>query len=67
MTPLQLAQAGRALYGEEWKPAFCGRFNINPRTLRHMLADTQDIPAGLARDISAAIDAEIQTLQGARP
>lgn len=67
MTPRQLENAARALFGNDWKPAFCERFQINPRTLRHMLAGGQEIPEGLAFDIAAALEREIQNLQRAMP
>ena len=57
MTPDEISAAGRALYGAWWKAPFCERFRLNPRTLRHMLAGTQDVPEGLAREIREAAHA----------
>lgn len=67
MTAKQLEQAGRALYGEDWKPSFRQQFGLNERTLRHMLAGDQAVPDGLAFDIAATLEAEIQNLQRAMP
>lgn len=57
MTPDELATAGRTLFGAWWRGEFCRRFRLNPRTLRHMLAGNQDIPAGLEREIREATHA----------
>ena len=54
MTPEELTHAGRTLFGLWWKPAFCHRFGLNRRTLRHMLAGDQPVPDGLAIEIREA-------------
>lgn len=64
-----LKSVGEMLFGYFWRRDFETRFNISNRSLRRMLANQQDIPAGLARDMEIAIrdhghklDALLETL-----
>jgi len=51
MTPRQLEQAGKILFGEGWRTAFCTIFGITGKSLRRMLSGDIPVPAGLASDV----------------
>lgn len=60
LTPTQIEQAGRALFGEDWKPSFRDRFGLHERTLRRLLTGEQDAPDGLCDDIRQAVTASVR-------
>lgn len=50
-----LKTVGEVLFGRHWRRDFEDRFNISNRTLRRMLANEHDIPAGLVADMEVCM------------
>lgn len=55
MTGATLKAVCQQLYGDWWRADFERHFAVSNRSLRRMLADEQDIPAGLVRDLETAL------------
>jgi hypothetical protein len=51
MTPAELADIGRALYGERWQSALARAIAVSDRTMRYWAAGERPIPEGVAEDI----------------
>ena len=65
-----LAEAGEALYGQQWQSALARDLGVSGRTMRRWVAGTSDPPAGLYVDLlrltqerAAALDALADRLQ----
>lgn len=57
MTPDDLADAGRLLYGERWRSALARDIRVADRTLDRWMAGTSPMPADLAENLRALLDA----------
>lgn len=52
LTPQLFAEAGRALFGEEWQNPTAALLGINPRTVRRIAAAARD---GVAYDVNQTL------------
>lgn len=57
-----LACIGKALWGDYWRAPFAHQFDINPRTLRKMIAGTAEVPAGLVQEMETALRDRSQSI-----
>jgi DNA-binding transcriptional regulator YiaG len=48
MTPKQLTETGRVLYGEQWQTALARRIGVDARTVRKWAAGDRAIPQPVA-------------------
>lgn len=51
MTPTELADLGRALYGARWQSALARALEVSDRTMRRWFAGDSEIPASAADEI----------------
>lgn len=52
-----LAACGEALFGPRWQSDMARLLSVNDRTVRYWVAGTSPVPAGVWRDITAALRA----------
>src|SRR5258708_31184875 len=64
MTPDELADIGRALYGERWQTALAADLGVADRTMRRWVSEESAIPLGIVRDVRALLVARLQEIGG---
>lgn len=55
LTPNELAEAGRALYGGRWQTALAHDLHVTDRTIRRWLVGAFPIPATVKAEVRAAL------------
>ena len=63
MTPEQLHNIGKALYGERSLDRFAYALEVNPRTVQRWLSGQNEIPEWLPERCAGIIDARIKELE----
>ena len=61
-----LTAIGEALYGPSWQTELAAAVNVSDRTMRRWIAEQYTLPAGVWRDLAAALDARQSDLIGLR-
>jgi hypothetical protein len=64
MTPNDLANAGRALYGDRWQTALAHALHVSDRTMRRWLAGDFSIPAAIVSELRSVLVERLNTLGG---
>lgn len=57
LTPAELEQIGRALYGEQWQTPLSRDLDISDRSVRYLADGTRPVHEGLARDLLRVVAA----------
>ena len=63
MTPEQLHNIGKALYGERSLDRFAYALEVNPRTVQRWLSGQNEMPEWLPERCAGVIDARIKELE----
>lgn len=63
MTPTQLHEIGKSLYGERSLDRFSYALEVNPRTVQRWLSGQNEIPEWLPERCAGIIDARIKELE----
>lgn len=56
MTPTNLAEIGRALYGERWQTALAADLGVADRTMRRWAAGTSPAPPGIEAELRRLLE-----------
>jgi hypothetical protein len=64
MTPDELADIGRALYGERWQTALATDLQVADRTMRRWVAGESSVPDGIGRDVRSILVSRMKDIGG---
>lgn len=63
MTPEQLQDFGKSLYGNNWQTALAQALNVSPRTVRHWISGRNHPPKNLLLELKTIARERIEVLE----